>query len=201
MLNILLTCTSIMCSTNLISIQHNLMQPPTPTPNPHPRTQERIPLVPSLQIDINPKLILIRRRRITLIRIHMYLLHHIPWPRPPPFGPHHNHRRRIVIRLYQETRIRTRREILVRDLTILTTGDYDTLAPTARPLPADEGDPVALAATCCWAYANGHARIKFYAHAEVEVEGRGGKGEGAGDVAFVEAVQEVVGGYGVFHYV
>ena len=131
----------------------------------------------------------------------MYLLHHIPWPRPPPFGPHHNHRRRIVIRLYQETAIRTRCEILVRDLTILTTWDDDAFTPTARPLPADEGDPVALAAACCWAYAYGDSRIEFYAHAEVEVEGWRGEGEGAGDVTFVEAVQEVVGWDGVFHYV
>lgn len=128
----------------------------------------------------------------------MHLLHDVFWTGPPPFGLDYDHGGWIIVGLYQELRVERCSEVLICGLCILSAGYHNSLGPATGPLSADEGDPVALAVV---GSAEGDFGVELDAHAEVEFEGWGWEGEGAGDVAFVETVEEVVGGDAIFHHI
>lgn len=72
----------------------------------------------------------------------------------------------------------------------------DALAPSSSPLSSYDADPVTMSVQ---RRAHGYLGVELDADAEIELEGRGRDLKGTSNVSFIEAVEEIVGGYGFLH--
>lgn len=178
-----------------VRVVDDLIRPPTPAADPHTRIEERVSFVTGFQLDVDAEFIRGGRGGVRHVGVGEFLEGFLG-SRAPAERADGDVGGWVVGGLEEVRCVDACGEVFEHELVVLSSGDDDAFAPAAGPLAADEGDPVAVAEH---GGADGDFGVEFDGHAEIEFEGGAGDGEGAGDVVFVEAVEEVVGGDGVFH--